>query len=177
MQALLFDWETTGLIDSHLVPHKRQPHGIEFYGCLADLSTGEISEELDLLIKPPIPVSEEITRITGLDDATLADAPAMFHVFPQIQTLIERAPIAMAHNLSYDKELTDLEAERLQTSVSWPRLLCTVEATIHIKGFRLSLTALHEHLFGETFPAAHRARNDVMAMKRCVVELYRLGEI
>lgn len=177
MIALLYDFESTGLIASHLIPLKSQPFATEFYGCLADLSTGEVINELDLLIRPPIPISEEITRITGIDDALLKDAPAFFQVADRIQSAFESAPLIIAHNLSYDKELADLEFERLARKVTWPRLLCTVEATLHLKGFRLSLTGLHEHLFGEGFPAAHRARNDVMAMLRCCAELHRLGEI
>jgi len=177
MIALLFDTETTGLIDSHLIPLKRQPHVIEFYGCVADLATGEVQQELDLLIKPPVPVSAEITRITGLDDASLKDAPAFFEAASSIFSMVESAPLVLAHNLSFDREMLDLEADRLSRKIAWPRLLCTVEATVHIKGFRLNLTGLHEHLFGEGFPAAHRAKNDVMAMLRCAVELHRLGEI
>ncbi len=57
------------------------------------------------------------------------------------------------------------------------RLICTVESTEHIKGFRLTLTKLHEHLFGEAFPSAHRAENDVRPLTRCFIELYNRGII
>jgi len=42
-----------------------------------------------------------------------------------------------------------------------------------LKGYRLKLAQLYEHLFGETFPDAHRARNDVQALRRICVELCR----
>jgi hypothetical protein len=52
-----------------------------------------------------------------------------------------------------------------------------VECTEHFYGYRLSLTNLHKHLFNEGFPEAHRARNDVEALCRCVVKLIEMGEI
>lgn len=175
--VFLFDTETTGLLDSHLIPLAKQPHIIEFYGCLADLSTGEIIGEIDHLIKPPVPISEEITRITGLTDEALKDSPPFAAVAGRIRAAIEDAPRVVAHNLSYDREMIDIEFERLEQKVKWPRLLCTVEATLHLKGFRLNLTGLHEHLFGEGFPSAHRARNDVQALLRCACELHRRDEL
>jgi hypothetical protein len=42
---------------------------------------------------------------------------------------------------------------------------------------RLTLSNLHEHLFGEKFKDAHRARSDVMALVRVARELRRRGLI
>lgn len=177
MIAFLVDTETTGLIDNRTLPLSSQPHVTEFYGCLADLETGEVLSEVEHLIRPPIAISEEITRITGITDELLKDAPRFMDVADEIISAIEAAPLVVAHNLSFDREMIDIEAERLGRKIAWPRLLCTVEATCHLKGFRLNLQGLHEHLFGEPFANAHRARNDVVALLRVCVELHRLGEI
>jgi len=159
--AFIFDTETSGLIDNRTLPDAKLPEIIEFYGCLADLSTGEVLSEVDLLIKPARAISDEITRITGLTNADLVDAPAF-----------------IAHNASYDVEMVNIEFDRIRSPIIWPRkVICTVEATLPLKGHRLSLQALHELLFGEQFPAAHRARNDVKALLRCCVELYKRAEI
>ena len=177
MKALLVDTETTGLIDNHLIPIDKQPRIIEFYGCLADLETGEILSELELLIKPPSPLTEEITRITGITDELLADAQPFANHAARIKECLETAPCIMAHNASFDVEMIDIEFERMGQKVAWPRVICTVEQTLHLSGFRLNLAGLHTHLFGEGFPAAHRARNDVMAMFRCCCELYKREEL
>lgn len=177
MIALLFDVESTGLIDNHVIPLDRQPSIIEWYSCLANLDTGEVLSELDLLIRPPTPVSAEITKITHITNEMLTDKPSFIEAAPQIMSAVLGAPLVIAHNCSFDVEMAQLEFERIGLNLVWPPLLCTVEQTVHLKGFRLSLTALHEHLFGEPFPEAHRAKSDTQALLRCAVELHKRNEI
>lgn len=179
MKAFIFDTETTGLVTNRKLKLKSQPHIIEFYGCLVDLKKGKVLSEINQLIKPPDPflVTEEITRITGLKYEDLKDAPPFEDVAEKIITALEKAPVLIAHNLSFDKEMIEIEADRCwDQKIKWPkRLLCTVEQTIHIKGFRLNLSGLHEHLFGEKFEGAHRAKVDVEALTRCCVKLVKMG--
>jgi DNA polymerase III alpha subunit (gram-positive type) len=83
----------------------------------------------------------------------------------------------IAHNASFDQEAINIEANRLGRIIKWPTCRCSVEQTIHLKGKRLTLGALHEHLFGARFDDAHRARADVMALVRCCCELHKRGEL
>ena len=175
--ALVIDTETSGLLDNGTLPLQKQPEIIEWFSTLVDFDTGEIKSEIDTLIKPARPVSAEITGITGITNEMLADAPPFSVVADQIREAIEGAPRVIAHNLSFDREITDLCFRRLDWTIKWPRLICTVEQTLHLKGFRQNLQGLHEHLFGERFAEAHRARNDVQALVRCCVELRKLGEL
>jgi hypothetical protein len=73
--------------------------------------------------------------------------------------------------------MVDIEAQRLGIELRWPRLVCTVEQTIALKGYRLSLENLHKELFGEPFEGAHRAKADVAALTRCCRELFKRGMI
>jgi DNA polymerase-3 subunit alpha (Gram-positive type) len=173
MRALIFDTETTGLVDNVTIADKHLPDIIEFYGCVANLTNGEIDKEFHTLVKPRKPIEEEITKITGLTDEKLKDAPYWQSIMINVIDLIDQSQLAIAHNASFDKEMVDLECGRCDTKLFWPTVLCTVEQTIHLKGFRLSLSALHEHLFGEPFADAHRAKNDTQALLRCCVELYK----
>lgn len=181
MIVLAFDTETTGLVANHTIKINQQPHIIEFYGCLVDLKADQIQVELDLLIKPPKQLSDKpewgdkktITQITGITNEMLAGAPSFESKADDIITFIQQAPLLAAHNLSYDKEMLDIEAERLHRTIQWPRGICTVEQTVYLTGQRLSLGALHEHLFGEKFADAHRAKADVRALVRCLVELHK----
>lgn len=186
MIALLFDTETSGLIFNHTVKLDQQPEVIEFYGCLADLSSeGQILKELDLLIKPSKPLSDKpnlgdkksIIDITGITNEMLSDQPSFKQVADDICNLLENAPVVMAHNVSFDMEMIDLEFERLQRRVRWPTAICTVEATIYLKGTRLNLTNLHQWLFQAPFPDAHRAKPDTLAQLRCATELFKRGII
>lgn len=173
MLALLYDTETTGLIDNHTVKIAHQPHIIEFYGCVADLKTGKIKKEVHHLIKPPIKIEQEITNITTIKNEDVVSSPTFDKVAVEIFKFLEGAPILIAHNASYDKEIMDLEAERLKRTIKWPRMLCTVEQTVALKGFRFTLSDLYQFLFNETFSGAHRANVDVKALLRCCVELHK----
>jgi len=178
MKTLVFDTETTGLIKNRTTPAGRQPEIIEFYGTLVDLATGEVDQELDLLIKPERPITDEITRITGIDDSMVAEAPPFKEVADQIRAIISSADAVIAHNLSFDMDMVEHEFTRLDQTVPWPvERVCTVEQTVHLKGRRLRLIDLHELLFGEPFKEAHRAKNDTQALIRCAVELTKRGEL
>jgi DNA polymerase III subunit epsilon len=182
--AYILDTETTGLIENRLRKLERQSEVIEYYGCLADLDTGKVVSEFETLIKPKTKISDKkvkgektISDITGITNDMLATAPIFADVAEQIRQHIEAAPLVLAHNAAFDREMLDIEMERCGKSIFWPHVLCTIEQTMHLKGFRLSLTNLHKHLFDEDFPEAHRAKSDVMALLRCCVELRKQGAI
>ncbi len=183
MIAALFDTETTGLVKNSGLSLDKQPQVIEFYGCLLDCDTAagkfEVIKELEFLANPGVPLPEIITKITGLTDADLKDAKPFPYYINGLQNFFEEAQMAAAHNLSFDKQLMNFEFARAKKEFIWPaRMVCTVEATEHIKSHRLSLAKLYEHLFaGETFPGAHRAKADVEALKRCFIELLKQGMI
>jgi DNA polymerase III epsilon subunit-like protein len=174
MKAFLFDTETTGLVENRSLRLDRQPHIIEFYGTVVDLDTGVVEDEIEYLIKPPKEelVTQKISEITGLTWNDLKDKLPFAAVANSIIYTVESAgDVVIAHNLSFDADMLEIEAERLGRTIAWPRKVCTIEATMHVKGHRLSLTMLHEYLFGEKFSGAHRAREDVAALVKVAVEL------
>lgn len=177
MKVAVFDTETTDLIYSGLIRLARQPHVIELYGCGVDLATGEVLEEVERLIRPPVKISEESVKITHITDEMLKNELPFEFYSEEFKTFLEKYPVVIAHNASFDWEMMNIEFARLSKKINWPRILCTVEQTIHMKGYRLKLQDLHELLFNERFKEAHRARNDVAALTRCVIELYKRGEI
>lgn len=186
MKIALFDTETTDLMSNTVVALKHRPHIIEFYGMVLEKEGGEWrkTRELEFLCKPPVEINEEVQSITGISPEDVADK-LPFRVHAQdVAEFFEGAEMVVAHNLSYDVAVVETEFERWalasgeKKTIVWPQVpLCTVEATEHLKGHRLNLSALHEHLFGEPFAGAHRAREDVEAMGRCFVELWDRGEI
>ena len=176
MQVFIFDDETTGLIRNHVLPLDRQPEIIEFYGANVDLAKGKVLSEVEFLIKPSqYPMSDYTIRETKsrISNEMLEHCELFSTCAPAIRKYIEAAPVVLAHNASFDQEMVDLEFERLGQKLKWPHLVCTVEHTVHLKGARLSLTALHELLFGEKFPNAHRAKADTQALIRVAIELYK----
>lgn len=174
MKVLIIDTETTDLVKNHTMKLDLQASVIEFAGVLCNLKTGTVYEELNILICPPKPITEQVTKITGITNDMVKDAPSFKQVSDKIFRLIEKAPLVIAHNASFDKEILELEAERLKYELHWPHIVCSVEQTIGIKGFRLDLTTLYDHLFKEKFEA-HRANVDVTALRRCCEQLYKQG--
>lgn len=185
MLALVFDVETTGLIDNRTLRLDKQLNIIEIYACLADLRYGQVIEEYESLVKPPkpfpevIPIDERkkkkktITEITGLTNAMLDSSPAFGDIAPQLKRLLETAPCVISHNLSFDKEAVEIEFERLGQTITWPPGVCTVEASIHCKGYRMNLPELHEYLFGKPIIDRHRAKIDTKHLLDCCVEMHR----
>jgi DNA polymerase III subunit alpha len=175
MIAFIFDTETTGLTSNRTVKITKQPEIIEFYGELIDLKSGKVKNEIHQLIRPLSPISAEITKMNSITNEMVEKAPRFLEFAPVLRRAIGAAPVCIAHNASFDREMIDLEFERLGEMIKWPHLLCTVEQTLHLKGFRLGLSALHDHLFGEAFAGAHRANVDVKALSRCCVKLFAMG--
>lgn len=173
MMALLLDCETTGLIDNLVKRKERQPEIIEVYLCLANIESGVISDDFGSLIKPPKGIPNYITDITGISTAMVEDAPPFGLVAPRIRMMIESAPLCVGHNMTYDRDILDIEFSRMNIQLNWPKLLCTIEQTMYLKGGRMALSDLHEFLYGEKFTGAHRAKDDVHALLRCCQELLR----
>jgi DNA polymerase-3 subunit epsilon len=183
MRALIFDVETSGLPKNRTIKLEHQPEIIELFAQTVNLKTGKVLKSFGTLIKPSKVLSDmpafgekkTITAITGITNEMLKAAPTFKEVSKPIFELIEKSDIVIAHNLSFDAEMVDIEAERLKYEVRWPRKICSVEATVALKGKRLTLTKLHLELFGEEFEGAHRAQGDVDALTKCCVELFKRG--
>lgn len=177
MIAFIFDTETTDLISNSVRPIDQQPQIIEFFGH-AVKEDCEAVFELEFFCDPGKPLSEEVQRITGIKPEQVAGQPRFAERAVEVRDAIESSDAVVAHNLSYDMAVVDFEMKRAGLDINWPaEKVCTVESTEHLKGHRLSLSALYEHLFGETFSGAHRARTDVDALTRCYLRLVELGEI
>ncbi len=177
MKALIFDTETTGLVDNTAQSLDKQPHIIEFYGCIVE-DDGTILEELEFLCDPQVPLEDIIIKITGLKDEDLKGQPLFKEKAALVKAFFAKADAAVAHNLNFDETMLGLEFQRIEDTLKMPeRKICTVESTNHFMGHRLNMQKLHHHLFDEGFENGHRARVDVMALKRCYVELVKRGDI
>jgi DNA polymerase III epsilon subunit-like protein len=176
-KTLVFDTETTDLVNNSIISEKHQPHIIEFYGCIVD-EGGSVIDELEFLCDPGIPITDEITRITSIKNADVEGKPKFEFYAEQVRDFIKRSDSVAAHNLKFDMSMVDIELGRLGQAAIWPRVqICTVEETEWFLGYRLNLSALHEHLFGVRFDGAHRAKVDVQALTRCFNELRKRGDL
>ena len=175
--ACVFDTETTGLIENHSVKLDKQPEVIEFACVWSDWDDlVNISDQFEFMCKPSRPLPEKTITTTGLTDADLVKRPPFQSFVAAVEGYLGKADIIVAHNLSYDMEIIDLEFERLNRKMAWPvTRVCTVEQTVHITGNRIKLGDLYKFLTGQEHKDAHRAMPDVLATLRCLREIRERG--
>lgn len=115
LDTVVLDTETTGLdvrIDRIVQIGALRMHG------------GEILEHdvFDLLVNPGMPVPVVASRVHGLHDEQLADAPGFADVAPQLRAFIGDA-LVVGHSINYDLALLRHEAARHGVEWSDPRAL------------------------------------------------------
>lgn len=167
---LVFDTETTGLTLPSAAELKAQPKIIEL--ALAEIETRDahapvLMRERVWLIDPREPLTEEITKITGLKDSDLAGKPTFAEALPEIAAAFLGAHGLCAHNLPFDLAMLVNELRRCGREHAFPyppEQLCTVAAFHHLKGRNLKLTELYEHSLGRPLAQTHRAADDVRAL-------------
>ena len=177
MKALIFDTEATDLVTNTLLRESHQPRIVEFAGKIVE-DDGSERGEFHFMCNPGVTIPDKVTEITGIANADVAEQPYFEHYAPEMADFFAQADAVVAHNLSYDWFVVNHELDRVGQTMMWPNIrICTVEETEWFKGFRLNLSALHEHLFGEAFSGAHRAKEDVDALARCYLKLRETGDL
>jgi DNA polymerase-3 subunit alpha (Gram-positive type) len=178
---IIFDTETTGLVEPASVPLDRQPEIIEFAAVRLDINTLEEQSYISFLVKPKrLPLPEKIVGITGITDDMLKDARSFARHLPTIEMFFLGVPICVAHNCKFDIDMLRLELMRLDRvcKFPWPpQQLCTVEENMDITGRRMRLIDLYEHAIGAKPTTSHRALDDVRTLAEVVRWMRRNNKI
>ena len=182
MIEVIFDTETTGLLKPGANNLSDQPYITDIYCYKQERTADEIIPigEYESLVRCPIAITDEIQRITGITNIMLNSAPSFVQIYDELADFFVGVDRFVAHNLSFDRNMLANELLRCDKLLkfSWPRQhVCTVEKSLHYEQRRMTLTRLHEHLFGRGFDGAHRAKPDVQALVRCYNEMVRRGDI
>ena len=166
---VIFDTETTGLPLHRSAPLALQPRIIEF-GAVRLSKDGEMGIGASILINPGCPLSPEITKITGLTNADLVNAPSFREVMPQIAMMFDGAALVIAHNLPFDRMLLGMELKREGVmEFPWPeRELCTVSLYRDLWGRDPRLIEVYEWVMDRQYPQTHRALDDAAALAEIV---------
>jgi DNA polymerase III epsilon subunit len=170
-RVVAFDTETTGLnpFDGDRI--------IEFGA--VELTIGpdgrvQRARPHQFFINPEIPIPRTATRVSGITDDDVKDAPLFRELAPRIRAVLQDA-VLIAHNFAFDFNF--LRAELRRAGSTWP--LTRAEVDTLPLGQRL-LPELDNHKL-ETLCArmevpldnAHRASNDAEACGRMLAELAR----
>lgn len=180
---IIFDTETTGLIKPDANSLDAQPYITEIF-CAKfndDMETPIVGDSFyHSLVKPPIPLSAEISRITSITNEMVADAPSFAEIYQSLAKFFRGTREMVAHNLAFDRSMLANELLRIDKVLNFPwayQHTCTVEKSMYLEGRRLNLTKLHEYATGQAeIPNAHRAGGDVAALVKCYQWLKKKGK-
>lgn len=147
------DIETTG--------GRAQQHRVTEIG-IVKVVDGKIVDEWQSLINPQRRIPRNITVLTGIDNAMVADAP----VFAQVADAIDQFTagcVFVAHNVNFDYGFIKEEFNRLGRPYRRPKLCTVREMRKHFKGLpSYSLANLTKH-FDIEMQRHHRAMSDAIA--------------
>lgn len=191
---IVFDTETTGFLEPSLSSPDRQPRIIEI--AMADVVFEEhepittdfidrignvlVLATLTMLINPGVSIDPKFSKITGITDAMLAQAPKFVTQLPDIQNFFLGQREMVAHNLSFDRGVLAEELKRIDRLLNFPwpiEHICTVERSqdLHLKDRKLA--TLYEHYFGESLKQNHRAMDDVYTTIKVIDRMHAEGRL
>ncbi len=153
-EFVIVDLETTGL--------SAERHRITEIAAVK-VRSGVIVDKFESLVNPGVPIPRHITRITGIDDDTVKDAPPVKDVLASFLRFAGDSTI-VAHNANFDMGFLRYNAAKdLKMSVLNPSL-CTKELSKQMVP-EMSSRALSSlcAFFGIVNENAHRAMGDVKA--------------
>jgi len=171
MLLTAIDFETTGLTLHPDAKVQLQPRAIELAAVTIDTKTMERKEFVSMF-NPQRPIEPIITKITGLTNAELREAPSFASAADEILRLLD-TDILVAHNLPFDAYLLyhELRLAGKETEIIWPKtLICTVQLFAPFWGRRMKLTDLYKYVMGRKLEQTHRALDDVDALIEIILE-------
>lgn len=158
-ELVSFDTETTGLhaISNYLV----EIAAVKFR--LEDRTVSTFQE----LIKPRVPMPEEVIRIHGITDQMVADARTAPDVLADFVAFCGPSPLMIAHNAPFDISFVAEEMRRAKMLFGPCRVIDTVDIFRRLfpdlPGYSLLMLA---RMFDVAETQEHRALADALLVKR-----------
>lgn len=153
-EYIILDIETTGL--------SKYRHGITEIAAIR-VKNNKIVKEFHSLVNPQQRIPRFITRLTGIDEEMVKDAPKINEVMPKLLDFL-KSDIVIAHNASFDYGFISHNAElHTNTCLKNPKL-CTRKLASRllpdVGSKRLNNLCEHFQIVNDD---AHRAMADVKA--------------
>jgi DNA polymerase III epsilon subunit-like protein len=176
---VLFDTETTSLLAPEAGGQEQQPRIIEL-GAVKYNFQAELVDRLNIIMNPRVPITDEITRITGYTDEKVRGFKPFAAHWRHIAMFWRDATLCVGHNIMFDKKVLYWELVRIGKEMNFPWAIsdvCTADTCNKVFGHRKNLTDLHTHYFGHGFEGAHGAMADVEASARVFWRMVNEGAI
>jgi len=153
------DTETTGLLLPQAAPLDAQPYIVEI--CILG---DDKCEPFHTLVKPPIPIPVEVSRIHGITDADVALAPSFAQIADVVTRLIS-GQMVNAYNASFDSNVLRYEYMRLGLVMPVAHWHDPMHDAQMDTGKRWKQADLYAALTGQKMVNAHSALADTRALK------------
>lgn len=187
MKIIVFDTETTGF-PSASGRLEDQPYVCQFGAVVidCDMAARKLKEveRIDQFLRPLVPIPSDASRVHGIRDADVANAPTFADYADRLAALFANTHVAVGHNLDFDRKVLENEFTR----VGKPRAFLpsqtfdTMTAGVDLcrlpgkSGYKYpTLTELYRHFFNTEFANAHHALDDVIATAKVMQEYLRRG--
>ncbi len=143
---------------------------------VATIESGEARLAYQSLVNPEVPIAPLVTRLTGITDQLVRDAPPFDRIAdPVLATLAGR--VFVAHNVRFDWAFLGAELLRTRSLLLQGPRVCTVRLARRLLPplASRSLDAL-AHYFGFEIAGRHRAGPDAMAAARILQRLLAIAK-
>jgi DNA polymerase-3 subunit epsilon len=144
-----------------------------------EVRDGAISDEFSSLVNPGVPIPAWISRLTGITDAMVADAPRFDDIAGMVRDRLE-GRVFVAHNVPFDWRFVSAEMRRAASVLPTGPRLCTLRlARRALPGLpRKGLDSVSAY-YGIEIEGRHRAGGDAVAtagvLLRLLEEMERHG--
>jgi len=156
-EYIVFDLETTGL-------NPKTEQITEIGACR--IRNGEIVDKFQSFVNPGKHIPDEITKLTGITDEMVADAPYIDSVINDFIKFCGKYPTLVAHNSKFDCSFIDASLEKFNIVYRYRQidtvLLCR-KAFPELEKVKLNIVA--QHLGFEEFNH-HRAIDDAIMLAK-----------
>ncbi|GAA6113205.1 helicase C-terminal domain-containing protein [Apilactobacillus apinorum] len=158
------DIETTGSSQSN------DTNRIIQFSCTF-IQNAKIIGSFNSFINPEINIPTEITKLTGISNQTVVNAPTFSEVANKIYELLE-GTVFVAHNVNFDFPFLNLEFQRVNhkelhnksiDTVTLSQLLLPTESSYKLTDLSKSLNIVHEH--------PHSSSSDALATAKILIIL------
>lgn len=141
-----------------------------------EVRDGAITDEFSSLVNPGIPIPAWISRLTGITDAMVADAPRFEDIAGLVRERLEGG-VFVAHNAPFDWRFVSAEMRRAASVLPTGPRLCTLRlARRALPGLaRKGLDSVTEY-YGIEIEGRHRAGGDAMATAGVLLRLLEEAE-
>ncbi|MBD3585643.1 DNA polymerase III subunit epsilon [Salinimonas sp. HHU 13199] len=123
---------------------------------------GEIVDSWQSLLQPQRHIPSSITRLTGISNEMVAEAPLFSDIADEVDTFTEDC-VFVAHNVNFDYGFIKQEFARLERDFKRPKLCTVVQMRRTYPGLPSYSLASLTHHFGISMAQHHRAMSDARA--------------